>query len=161
MEKIHDRIKELNLPVRLMGYDLSEECIREAKSKKLDVDFRCGDAFSFFESFNASNVAFLSFGTMEYFTEGELSRFLGLVSRIEQSYVALGEPINIDRSTEIKSKPRGNLAFSHNHEFFLFKNGFRLLRKKVYKINPKVPFYEDVLILAESGSFNANSMKAM
>jgi protein-L-isoaspartate O-methyltransferase len=159
---LSDRLSEAQLNVRLIGFDLSNNCIKEARSRNLPAEFFQGDAFDALREVPKQNVLFVAIGTLEYFTPLEIESFFTELGKLRDCLIAFAEPINLDRRSEFVSKPRAYaLAWSHNYEYLLFKAGMELLRARVFRINPEVPFHESVLILAKTKESNEVALTAV
>jgi hypothetical protein len=136
---------------KFMGLDLNQECIDGANQKNhyQNVFFLRGDAEEFISKYGVPNTLFVFCGTMEYFTQKELERILELIKGIKPAAIAIGEPINLDLASEFDSRPRGNIAYSHNYVHLFDKHGYRVVEKRIEPIDPGVPFYEEVMMLVE------------
>jgi hypothetical protein len=137
-------------PCRYIGFDLSEQCINEARTRVTsdDIQFRQGDAKDWIDRAPPRTI-YVFIGTLEYFTQRELESLLTSIAAGRPAAIALSEPINLDRRAEFASKPRGNLAFSHNYEHLLNKHGFKVVESSIMPIDAAVPHYEEVMLLAE------------
>jgi len=136
---------------RFIGFDLNDECIQEAKRRNSfeDTKFYCGDAKIYISEKAQRNTLYIFVGTLEYFTQNELENVLKTIAQQRPSIIAISDSINLDRRVDFDSKPRGNIAFSHNYEYLLKKHGYTILEKKIVPINPEIKFYEGVMLLAE------------
>jgi len=68
-----------------------------------------------------------------------------------QAAFAIAEPVNMDLDRETESRPRGNTAFSHNYPHLFRTTGYELLFTRVEPVNPDVPFYSNVMVIATTG----------
>lgn len=136
---------------KFVGFDLNDDCIQEAKRRCCfpDTEFYCGDAKKYIAEKADKNTLFIFCGTLEYFTQTELENTLDLIAEKKPSMIAISEPIELDRKNESVSKQRANISFSHNYEYLFEKHGYSILEKKIEQINPKISFYEVVMLLAE------------
>ena len=134
-----------------VGLDLNKACIEEANKRNHypDVVFLHSDAREFISEKGVPNSLYVFCGTMEYFTQNELENILELIKAKKPAAIAISEPINLDIKKEYDSQPRGNIAFSHNYVHLFNKHGYRVVHKKIDQIDPKIPFYDNVMMLAE------------
>lgn len=98
-----------------------------------------------------SGVIFVTVGTLDYFARLELDQLREDVrERVDEASLGILEPVNMDLSTEKESQPRGSLAFSHNYPYLFRKHGYHVLQEEIIPIDPSVPFYSNVCLVAVS-----------
>jgi 2-polyprenyl-3-methyl-5-hydroxy-6-metoxy-1,4-benzoquinol methylase len=136
---------------KFVGLDLNQTCIDEANKRNQyqNVTFLHGDVEEFISEKGVTQTLFVFYGTLEYFPQKELERTLELIKGIKPAAIAISEPINLDLASEFDSRPRGNIAFSHNYVHLFDKHGYRVVEKKIEQLDPEVPFYEMVMMLIE------------
>lgn len=67
--------------------------------------------------------------------------------RVSPAAVAIGEPINLDLTNEVMSKPRGNIAYSHNYPYIFKQCNYHVFLEQVEHIDPNIAFYDTVIML--------------
>ena len=68
------------------------------------------------------------------------------------SAIALCETINMDLDSETISRPRGRIAYSHNYPYLLKLLNYDIFRQEVISIDPNIPFYSVVVMVATTKS---------
>ena len=133
----------------LKGYDLNKKCIETAKEKfkNENIKFEESDGISVVkkdEKEGINSIIYLFRGTLEYFSELEISEFFQLVSKMNNTFIILYEPINIDLNSTFKSQPRGNLSYSHNYIYLAEIFGLKIIKNKILKIDSPLPYYSNI-----------------
>ena len=106
-----------------IGIDFNEGQILENKAtyKDSNINFVRSEVTDWVRKNDTRNSIFVSCGTLAYCTQNELQELLEFIQKGSRpSAFAVCEPVNIDLNRELVSKPRGNIAFSHNY-LYLFK----------------------------------------
>lgn len=137
---------------KYIGIDISQEtinCTEDRFKDDNDLLFLCKDLFEYINDNEINNTIFLFCGTLEYFTQNDIEKFLQLLkNKANNVAIALFEPVEIDFDNVFESKPRGGFAYSHNYAYLLNKNGFKVEHLKHYPININIPFYDDIECIA-------------
>ena len=135
---------------RFVGLDLNRDQIARNRETYagLGLEFAAGEVEEWLTQVSAPTI-FVAVGTLECFTEAELTDLLRRIrSLATPAAVALCEPINFDLSTATSSAPRGNTMYSHNYPGLLRGTGYTVFRQHVEPIDPAVPHYEMVAMVA-------------
>lgn len=142
---------QLNGIRKFVGIDLNNEQVTENKEtyKNTGLEFFCSDITDWVKTRCESGTIFVTCGVFEYFTQQELiALFESIHSKASPVAIGIIEPINLDLASEFVSKPRGNIAYSHNYPYIFKKCGYNIFRQKVESFDPTVPFYSCVIMLA-------------
>tara|TARA_B100000963_G_C22542614_1_gene632905 strand:+ start:323 stop:1255 length:933 start_codon:yes stop_codon:yes gene_type:complete len=139
------------------GYDLNGKCIETAKArfKNHNIKFKEADGISVLKKDLKEGInskVYILRGTLEYFSEIEIREFFNLVSKMNNTFIILFEPINIDLDSTFESQPRGNLSYSHNYIYLAKNCGLNVISSKVQKIdnNLSLPFYSNIFAVLSS-----------
>lgn len=95
---------------------------------------------------------FVACGTFECFTVAELEEFLSLTRKtVDRVAFAICDAVDTDFDAEVefRSRPRGNLFYSHNYRYLLEKHGYRIC---LHELEHPKAIYDRVSILATSFS---------
>lgn len=138
--------------IKFIGIDLNKNTIeknRETYKEFTNIEFIEGDIFTrdFFKEYMPQMV--FTSGTAEYFTEDELINFIAKAKEENVDIILFYEPITrtiFDYSEEIRSKPRGGMAFNHNYSFHLKQFDFWV--SEDFEIWPTQP---DILMVIAIG----------
>jgi hypothetical protein len=96
-------------------------------------------------------LIFVFKGTLEYFTQNEISTFLKKAkNNSNKVFIILYEPSNINNKITFQSKMRGNIAYSHNYKHLLENENFKLLQYIEKPISLTIENYNDIKLLAVS-----------
>ena len=88
-------------------------------------------------------------GTLEYFSEDDINKMLKILKEKSANFIfALKEPSNIDLDKTKHSKPRGNIAYSHNYPYLIKNAGLKIEVLKVEPINQKIANYNNITLVA-------------
>ena len=134
-----------------MGIDINKAQIDENKRKykNTNLKFIHSEITDLFNKKNLKNTLFISWGTLEFFTEKEIMELLKLIKKeTTNSAIAIGEPTNIDLKKQKTSKPRGKAAYSHNYPFLLNKEGYKIIKQEIKPINPEAYLYNQIVLTA-------------
>jgi hypothetical protein len=155
---LHYLSRELTGIRRFVGLDLNRDQMASNRQTYAGsgLEFVAGEVEEWLRANLNVPIIFVAVGTLECFTEGEL---VGLMKRIQAigagAALALCEPVNIDLRSTTASAPRGNTMYSHNYPHLLEASGFALFRQRVEAIDPAVPFYEMVIMVATTAPVGA------
>lgn len=141
-----------------IGIDLNKDQISENAKiyNSNNLKFIHSEIVDYLNKENPKEILFITSGTLEYFTPGELKELLGLIrDKIEIAAVGLSEPINMDLQNGLISKPRGTTAFSYNYPLLFKECGYHVFRQKLTHIDPGVPFYDCVNMVATTFPLDA------
>lgn len=127
---------------RFIGLDISREIIEGNKSyfKEMNPKLELRN-----ESFDALlNEGIKSFvlifcGTLEYFTNLDLERLMKFLNhpQFTNIVIAINEPTNLAPG-EVTSRPRGNIAWSHNYLHLVKSSNFKVVYENASPAsNPK------------------------
>ena len=126
---------------RFIGIDLCKEQIDENKIVygNTNLEFANHSALSWIEEYGKQNSVFLTNnGVLEYFTQRELEKMVGYISRnLSPSIFIAIEPLAIDHDLErdYKSHPYGNeFSFSHNYPHIFSEAGFSIEYQKEIRV---------------------------
>ncbi|OGW84153.1 MAG: hypothetical protein A2987_00355 [Omnitrophica bacterium RIFCSPLOWO2_01_FULL_45_10] len=136
---------------KFIGIDLNKEQVAENKEtyKNTGLEFFYSEITDWINTRCGAGTIFVTCGVFEYFAQHELVRlFESIRNRAHPAAIAIIEPINLDLVSEFMSKPRGNIAYSHNYPYLFNKCGYNVFRQKVESFDPKVPFYSCVIMVA-------------
>lgn len=138
---------------RFVGIDLNPDQI--ARNREIYAESPLEFASVEAEVWVAANLTaptiFVTAGTLECFTEIELRELLERIARAGvPAVVAVCEPVNIDLASTIVSVPRGNTMYSHNYPHLLQAAGFTIAATRLEPINPDIPNYQMVMMVATS-----------
>jgi len=143
-----------------VGIDLNEYTIRRNSvtfKEQKNLTFVYGNIF------NSSIIKYLkpqlifTSGCAEYFTEDELKKFIETARDEKIRFIFFHEPISLnsfDYRQDIKSRPRGNMAFNHNYSYYLRYYGYEV--KKEILSQPNSSNVIDVDIIGELPAENLN-----
>lgn len=132
-----------------IGIDLSSIAINENKKKYKQIKFFNDTSENYLNYTSNKNLIFVFKGTLEYFTQNEISTFLKKAkNNSNKVYIILNEPSNINNKITFQSKMRGNIAYSHNYKFLLENENFNLDNYKEHPIDLKINFYNNIILLA-------------
>ena len=133
-----------------IGVDLNKEQISEnQRTYNNKLQFVHSEIMDYLHQMKSDNVIIVAIGTFEYFTEEELRELFDLLkSKFKYVAIAIHEPINLDLNSELSSKPRGNIAYSHNYPYLVEHSGYTIFKKDVQPINPNIPFYNTVIMVS-------------
>lgn len=149
---LHHLSKELSSIKAFVGIDLNKEQIQENQRIYINspLQFVHAEILDWIDHAVEQGTIFVSCGTFECLTQQELMEVLEAVMAKHRAVVALTEPVNIDLTTDVTSKPRGNTMWSHNYPYWLRRLGYDILFEKVVPIDHSVPFYSTVMVVAET-----------
>jgi hypothetical protein len=121
--------------LKYTGIDINENQIKENEKTYSETGLKllCCDPFTYIDQYSIDSTIFVAVGTLEYLSQYELEN---LLKNIKSKNAAFGliEPINIiDFSSRLISRPRGNLAYSHNYPHLFNKHGFDIVFMHNYK----------------------------
>tara|TARA_Y100001968_G_C19311832_1_gene694607 strand:- start:266 stop:1156 length:891 start_codon:yes stop_codon:yes gene_type:complete len=131
------------------GYDLNEKCIATAKANFKDdhIKFEESDGISVVKKDHKegiNSIIYIFRGTLQYFSEIEIREFFDLVSKMNNTFIIIWEPINIDLNSTFESQPRGNFSYSHNYIYLAKNFGLEVITNKLVKIDSPLPFYSNI-----------------
>jgi trans-aconitate methyltransferase len=147
--------RELTGVRRFVGIDLN--CSQIERNREVyagsRLEFECSEIATWMATGVTGPTIFLAAGTLECFTQPELVEFLGLVRRLQTgAAIALCEPVNIDLATTTASKARGSTMYSHNYPHLLRSAGFVPFETQIDPIDPAIPNYLIVNMVATTES---------
>ena len=64
--------------------------------------------------------------------------------------MALAEPINLDLTREIKSKPRGIITYSHNYPYLFTRHNYEIFRQIVDRKEPDPDVTAQITMVAKT-----------
>ena len=124
---------------RFVGIDLNREQILENREtyKDTSLEFVHGEITEWINTQCEKGTIFLACGTFEYFTSNELRELLQLIhAKVSPAAIAISEPIELDLTSEVITKPRGNTSFSHNYPLLFKHCKYHVFRQEVEHIDP-------------------------
>lgn len=118
--------------IKFIGIDLNKNAIeknREMYNDLTNIEFIGGDIFAkdFLNAYSPQLV--FTSGTAEYFTEDELKKFIDGAKKENVNIILFYEPITkttFNYTEDTRSKPRGGMAFNHNHSIHLKQFDFQV-----------------------------------
>lgn len=118
---------------KFVGIDLNKEQILENRItyKDIHLEFVHAEITNWIHTNGEKGTIFVSCGTFLYFTQNELQELFKAIGQLSPSAVVLNEPVNLDLKTEIVSRPRGGLAFSHNYPYLLKQCGYHIVNQHI------------------------------
>ena len=94
-----------------------------------------------------NGTIFITVNVFEYFSQSEFKDILELIhDKINPVAIAVSEPINIDLSQQVTSKPRGAAAYSYNYPYLFQQHGYEIFRQELQPIKPDIPFHNEVIM---------------
>ena len=141
---------QLSMVNEFIGIDLNKEQILENQQNYNNpkLKFIKTEIAEFVNKSCGNSTIFVACGVFEYFTQNELEELFQLISKkVKPAAIAISEPINLDLKNDFLSKPRGNIAYSHNYPYLMKKYNYHIFQKEVLHINPVIPFYDLVIMV--------------
>jgi SAM-dependent methyltransferase len=143
--------KEFNNVKKFVGVDLNKEQILENKETYKDskLEFVHVDITDWINTQSKDGIIFIACGAFEYFTQEELKELFQLIrERVSHAAITMCEPINLDLKSEMISRPRGGIAYSHNYPHLLKQCGYHIVHLQIDPIDSRIPFYSLVNLAA-------------
>ncbi len=141
---------QLSMVNDFIGIDLNKEQILEnlQNYNNPKLKFVKSEIAEYVNKSCGNSTIFVACGVFEYFTQNELEELFQLISKkVKPAAIAISEPINLDLKNDFLSKPRGNIAYSHNYPYLMKKYNYHIFQKEVLRINPDIPFYDNVIMV--------------
>lgn len=115
--KMRERLPE----AQYIGLDINEGCIVEAISNNTfaNVSFCVADSPL---PFMGKGTLVIACGVLEFFPLPDLEKLLAGI-KASGGAVGICEPVNLDLSSAVKTRPRGNTAYSHNYPLLMREAG--------------------------------------
>ena len=120
---------------RFVGIDLCKPQILENREiyKNTKLEFIYGEVTDWINTCENGTI-FVSDGTFEYFTQKELQELVDFIyAKVNPTAIAIAEPTNLNLATEIISKPRKNIAYSHNYLYLFSK--YQVVYQQIESVN--------------------------
>jgi hypothetical protein len=127
-----------------VGLDLSAAQIADTRKAWPDtrVRFEHAEAADWLMNHRQPGGVIVAYGTFEYFTQAELQELLRVIARLPRpAAVAVADTVDMDLRTNLQSRPRGELAYSHNYAYLLREAGFSVIAETHTRADPTRPHY--------------------
>jgi SAM-dependent methyltransferase len=134
----------------VVGLDLNAAQVEEnrATCAGARVRFEHAEASAWLRAYRHPGVVVLAYGTFEYFTPQELDEVLRLVAALPRpAAVAIADTVAMDLRTDLESRPRGELAYSHHYPYRLRQAGFAIVSETLTPVDPARPEYAQVAVI--------------
>lgn len=127
-----------------VGLDLNAVQIAENRAAFAGrrARFEHAEALDWLQSHREPGTVLVAYGTFEYFTQGELDELLRVAAALPPPVaVAVADTVDMDLTAQTDSRPRGELAYSHNFAHRLRQAGFAIVAETRAPVDAGRPEY--------------------
>ena len=148
---LHDLSGWLPSIKRFIGVDLNKEQILENQRtyKGTGLEFVHGEIADWIQYRCDEGTIFVAIETFEFFTQKELEElFLRIREKVNSAAIAIFALAESSVASEVVSRPRGSMAFSHNYLSLLKQCDYHVFRQEIQHGIP----YDAICLLAIASS---------